>query len=337
MNSMIQTRIVRAVVVLVLCWSSAWAEDLPAGAEAPVTAAAPATAPAEGRVTARSNISEAAIEMSDSERTALGAVRDRNTQLAETGFFMLLARAAKMETLSDRRLQDVESPSYPNLMAHPARYRAQPVRMTINVFTSEKLQPTPGGAFPVSSYWPKDKPVWYLTGLNAPLKIDPKQPVMVYSTADPTPVLGTPVKSNADAHVYALPGRRVNVVGLFYKLRTAPSEDEGERDYPVLLVWQVSGSGGGGALGSGGTTTIAGLMVAVLVLVLLLGFIMLRRRVSQQKASRPDGPRYKPLRDVARDEHEPEVEEAGEVDPLLKQAAEQYQKERQDDGQHGSS
>ncbi|HQL75877.1 MAG TPA: hypothetical protein PLD58_22060 [Phycisphaerae bacterium] len=342
---MIQTRILRALVMVLGLCSAARAQPSPAGPEAPAPATAPTSAPATAPTTApataplsRDNISEAAIELTERERIALGAVRDRNTQLAETGFFMLLARAAKMGALSDQQLQDVESPSYSNLMAHPSRYRAQAIRMTISVFTSEKLEPTSGGAFPVTSHWPRERPVWYLTGLNASLKVDPQQPVMLYATLDPAAALGKPVEVRNQTQVYGVPGQRVDVVGLFYKLRRSASEENDERDYPVLLVWQLKAAGGGGVLGSSGGSIVGVLAVIMLVLALLLGFILLKRRVSRQKASRPGGPRYKPLRDVSLDDQgQPADQEDVGVDPLLKQAAEEYQKERQSDGKHGPS
>lgn len=351
MSSMIHRRSIRTTVVaLMLVWASARAADTRPGVEAPeaAPAAAPATAPATGpagpaeAAPARGNISEAAIELSEREQTALGAVRDRNTQLAETAFFMLLSRAGKMETLSDRQIQDIESPSYPNLMAYPARYRAQPIRMVVHIFASRKFTPTPGGAFPPSPYWPKDQPVWYLEGL-VPSAVPGRkeQPVLIYSTADPTGLLGRADKIEGELQRYFGVGRRMVVAGLFYKITQQDSQKYGPIDYPVLLVWQMSlaggGGGEGGGLATGGTRTVVGVMIAMVVLVLLLGFIMLKRRVSQQKASRPSGPRYKPLRDVSQDDGEPAAEEPDAVDPLLKQAAEQYQKERQSDGQHGSS
>ena len=341
MRHMIQVR----TIVLTACVMGMLAGQVPAQeapAPAAVAATGPASAPAEA---ARPNWSEAAIELSEREKTALSAVRDGNTQLAETAFFMLLSRAGHMKPLSAEEFGALEQPSFPNLMAHPTRYRAQPIRLTISVFTMQKFVPSQTGPFPVTPHWPRDRAVWYLTALNTPVKPDREQPLMLYCVSDPSLVLGNPSRTEGEAAIYAGMGRRVEVAGLFYKIHLAKALGEDrQRDYPVVLAWQMStrlaATGVPGAAkgeGDGSATKILG-AIFVLMMVLAVAFLILRRRVRQLKSASLLGPKYKPLRDLKADEAKKPLppEELIEVDPLLKQAAEQFKKEREGHDQHGS-
>jgi len=327
--------------------------------------------------TGESNLSPAAIELNESEKTAFGAVIDRNSKLDETAFYMLLGRAGKLGKLDKDDFDGLTRPAVENLLASPQLYRAQPMRISLFVFGANKL--APGDGLSYSRYWPRDKPVWRLNAMMlAPVKKE-VYPVIVFVLEDPMPLLGKGHKIDISGeHQYKKPGKRLEVAVVFYKIYATQSMSRKQRDYPVFVAWQLGGKSRARFDKKGAST----LLTAVLgiILVLLAGLVFLKRYIQHvKKGDDDDAPvRYRPLRDLsAKTDRAAETDRAAktdraaeseaadseaaeglealaekadqapqteaeqadvEVDPLLKQAAEEYRKERrQSDGKDRGS
>jgi hypothetical protein len=144
------------------------------------------------------------------------------------------------------------------------------------------------------------------------------------------------------------------LAGLFYKIHM--TRDRGDRnqgstlrEYPVFLAWQIAAKP---RLGGGGATVLGVFLVAGLAL--LVGFVVLKKYLRQIRKGDQPAVRYRPLRDTLRaeaaaalaaaeegDAPEDTEPQDTEVDPLLKQAAEEYRREKkqereQADGEDGS-
>lgn len=307
----------------------------PPPATAPTTAAsAPTSRPTPRWPT--SNISPAAIPLTDTERIAISDVTDNVETLDETGFYILLGHAAKMRKLSGEEFDALSRPGEALLLQQPAFFRAQTMRVQMRVFQVQEISVAGGGLSP-SRHWPPDKPLWRLDGLSVVPKGAVVHDLMVFCTEDPTPLLGEPKKTTREGTMeYYGTGRRLDLAAIFYKVTVKKDQHGNLRQYPVFLAWQFSGRSGGGQFPT------AVVYIFGVLLVLLIGFVFLKRYLRQVKRiDATPGPRpYRPLRELTSREKrqfgmagEAEVEdedepEDTEVDPLLKQAAEEYHRDQ---------
>ena len=310
-------------------------------------ASAPATSAPAGPDEPGDNLSPSAIELNENERIAFGDVQDGIGKLDETAFYMLLGRADKMPRLSGDDFDALPRPGTGNILKQPSLFRAQAMRIKLRV-----SRYTAGKEISYSRHWPKDRPLWRIHGLDlVPLRQTP-HPLIVFLLQDPRPLLGEPDKVNVSGDLeYHKLKSRLDLAGIFYKVYSSKDRKGQRRDYPVFVAWQAADTTTRSAPRFG---SLPMLLIGILV-ALLVAFLILKRYLRQtRKIDAEPFVRYRPLRDrpsgasdapAPADEKPPDAEaearEAEGVDPLLKQAAEEYQREQQerqqDDGTNGRS
>jgi hypothetical protein len=181
---------------------------------------------------------EEGLAFDKDETIAIAAVRDRISQLDETPFYMMLHHVATLPAISDAQYAALDMPSYANLLAEPARYRARPMRMTVLVVRVRKIFPERGMSN--TPYWPKDRCVWRMDCLNADSTDPVMQPVIVFSTMEPAELGDGRPGPDADVTEYPYPGSpKARIAGVFYKVQTDADLSGVRRDYPVILGSQV--------------------------------------------------------------------------------------------------
>jgi hypothetical protein len=267
-------------------------------------------------------------------------------ELAEGILPLLLSRVAALEPLSDEQLRELDRPSYKNLLADPERYArlpVRPIRMSVRVVRVYRLSPSEGTA-PASEHWPRDKPFWRLQCLNANTNRPDLQPIIVFATADPMPLLpqgeptkddqGTPcVQYQAEAPYHDLPG--LEIAGVFHKIYWGETSQGREQDYPIILAWDLRPKGPVGA-----DTNLARYAIFLLIIVVAAAlWWYLRRGIKRGGDDRGRGGRiYRPLRDRPRPDEpaaaEAAEEEAPDVDADLRAAVDDF-KHREKDKHEG--
>lgn len=317
---------------------------------APEAASAPAPEPASGATSrpttgATSQIDRSplptaknlreGLKLDYAEQTILDATRDHTRNIVDNGLFVLLRRAAGLPELNERQFDAALSQiNYDSLMDHPDKYRAMPLKLNLRVYRVEKW--TSGKQFRSSPRWPKDRPIWWIGGIDFTGKQPAKRDVVVLSIVDPTPLLraADPAGPNQAEGVYKYSvGRVLEVAGLFYKVYDAMSEGSENypprmMSYPVVVAWQV----GGAAEASGGGTQWM-LVAAAISLALLIGlFFYLRKNVKKvrNESGNVGFRNYRPLREVeaGEDTAAPEPPAEGDIDPALRDAAQRFKKEK---------
>ena len=274
---------------------------------------------------------EKGLKLTENEQTALGAVTDADERWKETAFYMLLGRVSRLGELGAAELAKLDQPACRNLLRDPGRYRLQPIRLRVHVFRVEKLTPDKGLGF--SEFWPRAKAVWLMYCTSASAARHQDEPVLVFSTVEPA-VLGKPSTVNDAGQQEFEHGPVVEIACILYKVSKQRQEQGGRlRDYPLLLAWQIRGSGDPLRAPVRWTGQVR-LTLGAIVLICAGGgaFFLLRRHIRRLAAARKVS-KYKPMRDVPDGQGQGPTD--NEVDPLLKAAAEQYGMERQqeDDAQ----
>jgi hypothetical protein len=282
----------------------------------------PQTATAPAGTIPRAESIEQALTFTDEERELLAAARDQTHQLDEPGFYVLLRRVASLPRLSPDELSALASPAYGNLLEYPQRYRTRPVRLRIEPKLVKQL--TPGKGLGRSKYWPVDRPVWRVDALNRGGTSPVDEPIIVFSVADPTPLLGEPTETAEDGRLVYKRNIVVQVAGVFYKVQSAHSRGSAEqpselREYPVVLAWQVRR--GGGTTSAFAEGTLETIIMVVAVVLLLILFLYMRRRTREQEEPHFT---YRPRRESPGGE----PDEEDEVDPALREAADDHRDDR---------
>jgi len=191
------------------------------------------------------------------------------------------------------------------------------------------------------------KPVWRLHGLNLVPPDKTPHPLIVFLLQDPQQLLGKPDKVHMSGDLeYHKSRDRLDLAAVFYKVYTGRDLKRRQRDYPVFVAWQAAAQPAAG-LSRGGTMLTLFIGMGV---ILLIGFLFLKRYLRQIRGAGQSGfVRYRPLRDrIAQGSAAPDAAggadaeaqpaEDTDVDPLLKQAAEEYHRERhQEDAADGRS
>ncbi|MFW6061870.1 MAG: hypothetical protein ACOC93_03585 [Planctomycetota bacterium] len=273
---------------------------------------------------AADNISPDAVALTEQERILLGDVTDGVHQLDEDAFYLMFNKAAELaegEPLGAEAFERLEAPSYARLLRSPAAYRAQPIQFSFRAMAVKKLS---GNWLGQSRYWPQDRPVWQIAGFNARAEDPTQQPVVVYSIADPTPLLGEPDEVDQRGGKIYRVAPRLDVPALFYKLVKTTNREGKTAVVPVVVAWEIvqarSPQSGGGQWLS--------LVILVLVLAMAAGYYFIRRRV--QRLRQEPETLYQPHRNEEPEQAEWDQQEAeDEVDPELRSIAEEYRKQRQ--------
>ncbi|MFO7908327.1 MAG: hypothetical protein R6U98_37165, partial [Pirellulaceae bacterium] len=164
---------------------------------------------------------EEGLTFSDEQREIISTVRDHTSELTKLAFYLMLRHTASLPELSDEQMDALASPGYEDLLEYPSRRRARPVRMRIYPKLAKKLTPEKG--LGRSRYWPGDRPVWRIDGLNATGESAINEPVVVFSVVDPTALLGEPTSVSQDGRMVYEAHFTVEVAGVFYKVWTAES------------------------------------------------------------------------------------------------------------------
>jgi len=305
--------ILLSVFVLTVAWSAA--------------ASAPATLPASG-----------IVELTELEWQLWQVTAARPGRLWEDVTYIMLSKTAAIPSISDQRFAELDRPAYQTLLSDPLRYvrlPVQPVGLTVRVGRVRKLLPGKG-EMGFSRHWPRERPVWRIECLNAAAEKAADQPLIVLSTVDPMPLLPKPSgKAGREGssiiaeykgtppHYKQLPV--LELAGIFFKVHRTEAK-EVERDYPVVLAWQLR-KGASGA----GMSTLASAVLLFIVVAAAAAFFLLRRGIKRSARERAERHvlRRAGWQRAEMTGEEAAGEEKGEVDSDLKAAVEQYRKEKE--------
>jgi hypothetical protein len=271
---------------------------------------------------------------------ALAKIRDGQTSLDETAFYLMLARTRRLaddQAAAKSEFPDLETPAIGNLSDYPSRYRAQKLRMMVRVYTCRKIVSGDPNLHPQPA-WGKGKILWRMHGYHASIASGKIEDVIIFSLVDPTAALGKPVSVNDYGEaLYSRGGRELKLTGLFYKLLRAEAESSKPasplwRDYPVVLGYYLERA----AKSADRTPPFLTAAIALLV-VLAFGFIMMKRHVRRLRGGAPgraEMPAYQATRDSNRqqsrtDYHDDKDGCTGPVDPDLVDAVQKHTTERQ--------
>ena len=290
-------------------------------------------------VTAEEVVKALAFDDNSDLGRAMSDVSDGTTQWRETALFLLLKRVGALGSMAPGEMALLDRPAYRSLLAEPKRYRARPIRLTVRVHTVMKMTGRQLGAG--DAVWPADRAVWRLFCSDASLPVD-RAHVVICSAVEPTG-LGEPSAKNREDRKRFDPDEliykhapEVEVACVFYKTyRDKQKDADRQRDYPVVVAWQVAAPPDRSIANPTDPRYLAG---ALLIAAVCIVYYFVRRYTKRFKKS---GPRiqYRPKRDEsnAADDAAP-AKPGGEddqpVDPLLAAAAEEYQRERQDRDAH---
>lgn len=256
------------------------------------------------------------------EQAILAAVRDRSQQLDEQALFVLLRRSAAMPHLTEEQFDGLAQIPAGRLLAEPAKFRCEPMRLRLKVFMMKQW--SPGREIGTSPYWPADRPVWFLAGFDYTAGTPSEKPLAVLSIVDPSEALGRPERIGQAGESIYLPGRNLDLAGIFYKAWTDMSVGSQKNDepavlteYPVIIAWQIKSSP---PLISDQAKLAMGIVLATLALG--ASYLYLRRR------TRPAGARklgVRRLTSASQPAQAPHGAEENDVDPALKAAVEESQ------------
>jgi len=327
---------------------------LPAAAQTPATqpASAPATSPAEpafirveplpGGDDPLTKI-EAALTLNEVEKQAMIDAAASPTSLDEAAFPMMLAKVAALPELDDKSFGELDRPAVKSLLKTPERYSLAPMVLKVMVFQVRRCEAEKD--FAGSIAWPREKPLWRLNCTSSVPKTarQEQDPLIVFSTVDPTRWLGKSKEGGEEGELRYPDGPTLELAGVFYKIRRTAERQSGElRDYPVVLAWQVRPSREWFSQSVGDIRVLIPLLI---ILILAFVFVFLRRRVSrrgvgagrikyQSRRDQTAEPGAQPDNNFAAPEEPP-----APVDPLLVAAAEEYRKahpeEFEQDDAHG--
>lgn len=269
---------------------------------------------------------EEGLTFTDEQQDLISATQDRTGWIGEPALYLLLRHAASLPELSAEQMNSLASPDYDSLLEYPSRHRARPVRTQVQPVVVEKQ--TPDAGLGRSQHWPGDRPVWRIDGLNVRGKVVMEnEPVLVFSVADPTEMLGEPTRTDDDGRMVFEDSFTIESAGVFYKVWTAESRGDEDRpaqrmDYPVVVAWQLRHAPGGPS-GPAGDTLQALIMFIAVALLLIMFFYMRRRNREEPSPTETYRPR--------RNEQPEQPDNEAEIDPDLRAAAEAAKEHRKDD------
>lgn len=258
---------------------------------------------------------EEGLELTRAEKTMFEAIR-QGGDVEEVAFYLVLRRAAALPQLPAEQFDRLDIISAENLLNRPKHYVAQPLRMRVAVWAVRELKS--GGGLGGSAYWPRKRSVWLVLAQELPTGRE----LALYSLVNPVDILGKPDKTDSDGTL-KYPARDMLIAGVFYKTTEAPRTDgKGTIVVPVIAVWQMKPSVSLEPLG----TSKYGWYAAGLALLIIVYFVV-RRVLKRPKAAplakyRDVMERLKAERQVDKDARD------AAVDEKLRQAAQEYRKEK---------
>jgi len=290
----------------------------------PAADTAPAFAPMDPLPTA-AGIAEG-LELSEAERQALVQVLDKPSQLDEPGLYVMMRRAAALPKLSDDQWEALDQVAYVNLLHRPQDYHLRPIRMEVHVNRVKEIS-AGEGLTSYSRWWPRSRSAWDVACV-VPTRANPyatTQPLTAISVVQPD-IKQEPDELGPDGQeLYFVPGPKLELAGVFYKVHQRRDLDGNLREYPVLIVWQTRRLADLPAP-TNWTKTMAAVII-MLVAVLAIVFMRIKRQIRAIKAPPQRAPSERPDED-----REPIEDEDRQVDPLLQQAAKDYEERQGGDG-----
>ncbi|MFP4105864.1 MAG: hypothetical protein ACLFVU_07190 [Phycisphaerae bacterium] len=296
-------------------------------------------------------LSDAAVEMSESDRQKLLSIRDGHPPGEHEAIKMLLRKTNEMDPLTAEQLKQLDSPSYINMLRFPNRYRGQMVRLKVVPYVVHVLKPGRDG-YPWNLNAP-EKPLYRVDALvyaedadgNPDIEKMKDMPILLFSPDDPRDVLG-PAEYDEAANEY-LYGKKqspeiVNVAAIFYKVSGSGTRAEDYVFFPIVVANQLEPIGAADPGREGMSKT----WIVVLVLFGIGAMLFLFRRISkgsrQSRAQeefawkqRLEEARAEVRRIKAREagltpEELEELESKldGNVDESLRQAAEEFRRKK---------
>ncbi len=266
----------------------------------------------------------ATLTLSEKDAMLLSRTRDAAQSVQNAGFYFLLSKVASLPALSPEDYRQLDAPAVANLLRAPDRYRYQPIRLRVKVYRIRRL--TVGDGMTAGPYWSDEKPVFLIHAGNANLSDPAREPLILYAAGAP-PNPGPPSETYPDGDREYKHGPEYDVAGVFLQYIRIPESGDGntpppQREYPVVLVWQMVKCDPLGAADWPGR--LFGAVVFLGILLAAAVFILLKKRIRQAKAHAPTwrGLRHDlPHRNT---DTTGDIEEA--VDPDLASAAEDYRR-----------
>ncbi|MDY6914519.1 MAG: hypothetical protein SVT52_08705 [Planctomycetota bacterium] len=263
-----------------------------------------------------------ALKLTEKERQILSAVVDRDRQLDETGLYMMLARTAKLPELNAEQFKALDQPDYANLLQRPQHYRGRPIRLPARIYTVKRI--SPGHGLTPSMWWPPDRPVWILDCLvpAEPPGRTADQPIRVLSIVEPAFCQTSGQAPPEEQTSYNVQAERVDLAGVFYKVYRDKDHQGDDRDFPVVLTWQLTPAGWDLASPLPMPPKIMLIFGGVILLALVYIFLKLHTRKARRIQARTVGesPPAAPRRGDENDS-------SANVDPLLREAVRRYKEE----------
>ena len=301
------------------------------------------------------------------EQTVLEAtsVDSTNPPTSDWGVPILLKHAVTIPKFNRAEFDLLENPPVRLLRKYGrAEFNLRPVRLNIEVNVVSRLTPIQ------SLYWPKDAPVWRLDCLSRATPNPTRNPVIVLMAEDPIPLLGAPDKKTTEDGVefliYTKPPR-MELAGIYYRNYFGEDRDGRQAVYPIVVAWQNREINLGGP--SAGFSDWQLLIVGGAIVIVFFLWLWFRRLAKirgqaelDRRAAREAQADFVPRQEDI-DQMDPELlaaaeaffqehpekrpishdrpvsrtfDAAGEpvieVDPALKEAAEQYNKDHRDYG-----
>ncbi|MFB3893131.1 MAG: hypothetical protein ACE15C_14030 [Phycisphaerae bacterium] len=275
---------------------------------------------------------EDGLKYDQDEKEILAAVRDHTRQLTDSGLYVLLRRAASLPQLDAGSLASLNQISGTSLMNSPEKYRGEPLHMTMRVY---KMRPwTPGVEFKFNDRWPKDKPIWWMAGLEGTYKNKDAKRIVVLSLVDPKLALGEEDKPGESGEYIYNSGRQIDLAGIFYKTYSdQPASSQGTtapmQDFPVIVAWQVERSGS--IFGS--TPWYWWVIFAGVSVLIVIGIVFFGNRLKASLRGGRGDRRFQSFRHKRVEEARQaallaDEQKVEEVDQALKEAAEQFKKDK---------
>jgi hypothetical protein len=255
---------------------------------------------------------EAGMLLAEDEREVLAMVEDGAQSFQDPALPMLLARVARLPVLDALDFQyGLDRVAYRNLIEQPQRYRARPMRLTVQVVGMSRLQC--GKDIVGFERWGNSTaPIWRLDCVDVSA-LDPlTQPIIVLMTTEPKG-LGKPDRTTpTGAAVYTSRRVLLDIACVFYKLYVSHDLQGNVRDYPIVLAWQ-----GEAPKDLPAASTKRGNYSQVLLVVgmLVLTYVFIRMRIRRSQRNGDDAYVYQPRR------YEEGIDEAAGSPPDLSSPA----------------
>ena len=254
------------------------------GARAQETAPSPASGPAP---------LPHDLGLDDQDRRLLSQVFDRNARLSDPALAALLGRIEGLSPLPPAQWPtDLDLPGYGNILAQPDRYRARPIRLSLRVGRVQEMTPgqktTPADLRP----WPRadGKPLWWVECFDASADNPGHRPLILLSIIEPPLPAGKDDPQGGRMYPKLPP---LEAVAALYKIYSWVDRDGQDRDYPLLLAWQLEPPTSSRPASG---TKVPSQQVMLVGLVLMVGFGLMYLRRRQARVRHESQPSYQPRR-----------------------------------------